>query len=58
MKRGTYSEFLKSGVDIFSLFEKDEIVKVKSLHFCSQGQGSLVGCGLWGRTESDTIEAT
>ena len=22
MKRGTYSEFLKSGVDIFSLFEK------------------------------------
>ena len=24
----------------------------------SQGQGSLVGCHLWGRTESDTIEAT
>ena len=24
----------------------------------SQGQGSLVGCYLWGRTESDTIEAT
>ena len=24
----------------------------------SQGQGSLVGCRLWGRTESDTIEAT
>ena len=23
MKRGTYSEFLKSGVDIFSLFEKE-----------------------------------
>ena len=22
----------------------------------SQGQGSLVGCGLWGRTESDTTE--
>ena len=24
----------------------------------SQGQGSLVGCGLWGCTESDTTEAT
>ena len=23
----------------------------------SQGQGSLVGCHLWGRTESDTTEA-
>ena len=24
----------------------------------SQGLGSLVGCRLWGRTESDTTEAT
>ena len=24
----------------------------------SQGQGSLVGCCLWGHTESDTTEAT
>ena len=24
----------------------------------SQGHGSLVGCRLWGRTESDTTEAT
>ena len=24
----------------------------------SQGQGSLVGCCLWGRTESDRTEAT
>ena len=24
----------------------------------SQGQGSLLGCCLWGRTESDTTEAT
>ena len=24
----------------------------------SQGQESLVGCRLWGRAESDTIEAT
>ena len=23
-----------------------------------QGQGSLVGCRLWGRTESDTTEVT
>ena len=24
----------------------------------SQGRGSLVGCSLWGRTESDTIKVT
>ena len=24
----------------------------------SQGRGSLLGCRLWGRTESDTTEAT
>ena len=24
----------------------------------SQGRGSLLGCGLWGRTESDTTEET
>ncbi|KAM7247739.1 hypothetical protein CapIbe_001693, partial [Capra ibex] len=24
----------------------------------SQGRGSLVGCHLWGRVESDTTEAT
>ena len=24
----------------------------------SQGRGSLVGCHLWGRTESETTEAT
>ena len=24
----------------------------------SQGRGSLVGCSLWGRTESDTTEST
>ena len=24
----------------------------------SQGQRSLMGCSLWGRTESDTTEAT
>ena len=25
---------------------------------CAQGRGSLVGCRLWGRTESDMTEAT
>ena len=28
------------------------------MHGESQGRGSLVGCRLWGRTESDTTEAT
>ena len=28
------------------------------LHGESQGQGSLVGCHLWGRTELDTTETT
>ena len=28
------------------------------VNFYTQGRGSLVGCGLWGRTESDTTEAT
>ena len=28
------------------------------LHGESQGRGSLMGCRLWGRTESDTTEAT
>ena len=35
--------------------------KIQSLYFLpgeSQGQRSLVGCRLWGRTESDTTEAT
>ena len=30
----------------------------KGGEFGSQGQGSLVGCRLWGRTESDMTEAT
>ena len=28
------------------------------LAFSSQGRGSLVGCRLWGHTESDTTEVT
>ena len=34
---------------------------IKNLCFLTQfiqGQGSLVGCRLWGRTESDTTEET
>ena len=35
---------------------------LKLLHNCthgeSQGRGSLVGCHLWGHTESDTTEVT
>ena len=31
---------------------------VELLPWESQGRGSLVGCCLWGRTESDTTEAT
>ena len=32
--------------------------KCISEHAPAQGQGSLVGCCLWGRTESDTTEVT
>ena len=28
------------------------------LHGESQGRGSLVGCGLWGRTQSNTTQVT
>ena len=56
-------------VELFQILEGDA---VKVLHsICqqwqptpeflpgeSQGRGSLVGCHLWGRTESDTTEAT
>ena len=46
--------------------EKQLILKFQNLtelkHFYlyaeSQGWGSLVGCRLWGHTESDTTEAT
>ena len=38
-----------------------EIYHCCEIYHClgeSQGRGSLVGCRLWGRTESDTTEAT
>ena len=38
--------------------EKEMVAHSSVLAGESQGQGSLVGCRLWGRTESDTTEAT
>ena len=35
-----------------------EVVCMVSMPGESQGWGSLVGCHLWGRTESDTTEVT
>ena len=34
------------------------IFNILSLAGESQGRGNLVGCRLWGRTESDMTEAT
>ena len=38
--------------------EKEMATNSSILHGESQGQGSLVGCHLWGRTESDMTEVT
>ena len=40
------------------LIDSSELVFSRHLPGESQGRGSLVGCHLWGRTESDTTEAT
>ena len=42
----------------FHALEKEMATHSSVLHGESQGQGSLVGCRLWGRTESDMTEAT
>ena len=42
----------------FHALEKEMEPTPVSLPGESQGRGSLVGCCLWGRTESDTTEAT
>ena len=42
----------------FYALEKEMATTPVFLHGESQGRGSLVGCRLWGRTESDTTEAT
>ena len=46
-----------------SLGQEDPLEKEMATHssvlaWRIPGQGSLVGCRLWGRTESDTTEAT
>ena len=42
----------------FPALEKEMATTPVFLPGESQGRGSLVGCRLWGRTESDTTEAT
>ena len=42
----------------FHALEKEMATHSSVLAGESQGQGSLVGYRLWGRTESDTTEAT
>ena len=42
----------------FHALEKEMATTPVFLPGESQGRGSLVGCYLWGRTESDTAEAT
>ena len=42
----------------FHVLEKEMAPTPVFLPGESQGRGSLVGCHLWGRTESDTTEAT
>ena len=42
----------------FHALEKEMATHSSFLSGESQGQGSLVGCRLWGRTELDTTEAT
>ena len=42
----------------FHALEKEMATHSSVLAWRIPGTGSLVGCGLWGRTESDTTEAT
>ena len=42
----------------FYALEKEMATHSSVLAWRIQGQGSLVGCRLWGRTELDTTEAT
>ena len=42
----------------FDALEKEMATHSMFLPGKSQGRGSLVGCHLWGRTESDTTEVT
>ena len=42
----------------FHALEKEMATHSSVLAWRTQGWGSLVGCRLWGHTESDTTEAT
>ena len=42
----------------FPALEKEMATHSNALAWRSQGWGSLVGCHLWGHTESDTTEVT
>ena len=42
----------------FHVLEKEMATQFSVLAWRIQGWGSLVGCRLWGPTESDTTEAT
>ena len=42
----------------FHILEKEMATHSSILAWRIPGQGSLVGCRLWGRTESDTTEET
>ena len=42
----------------FHALEKEMATHSSVLAWRIQGRGSRVGCRLWGRTESDTTEAT
>ena len=42
----------------FHALEKEMATHSSALAWRIPGTGSLVGCRLWGRTESDTTEAT
>ena len=42
----------------FHALEKEMATRSSVLAWESQGQGRLVGCRLWGHTESDTTEVT
>ena len=43
---------------LFHALEKEMATHSSVLAWRIPGRGSLVGCCLWGRTESDTTEAT
>ena len=64
--RATVDEVAKSWTQLsdftftlhFHALEKEMATHSSVLAWRIQGLGSLVGCRLWGRTESDTTEAT